>query len=86
MVPAAIKSKGTLTIGSDTTYAPAEFLGTDCQTPVGYDVDIEIGFAREVGDTLTFMNTRRRTNALSSLEFQPRQGISVSPVRSDVAS
>ncbi len=26
MVPAAIKSKGTLTIGSDTSYAPAEFL------------------------------------------------------------
>ena len=48
MVPAAIKSKGTLTVGSDTSYAPAEFLGTDGQTPVGYDVDI----AKAIGATL----------------------------------
>jgi polar amino acid transport system substrate-binding protein len=48
MVPAAIKSKGTLTVGSDTTYAPAEFLGADGQTPVGYDVDI----AKAIGATL----------------------------------
>jgi polar amino acid transport system substrate-binding protein len=48
LVPAAIKSKGTLTVGSDTTYAPAEFLGPDGQTPVGYDVDI----AKAIGATL----------------------------------
>ncbi|WP_211879588.1 ABC transporter substrate-binding protein [Pseudarthrobacter albicanus] len=48
MVPAAIKSKGTLTVGSDTSYAPAEFLGPDGQTPVGYDVDI----AKAIGATL----------------------------------
>ncbi len=47
-LPAAIKSKGTLTVGSDTSYAPAEFLGTDGQTPVGYDVDI----AKAIGATL----------------------------------
>ncbi|XAS63514.1 ABC transporter substrate-binding protein [Pseudarthrobacter sp. So.54] len=48
MVPEDIKSKGTLTVGSDTSYAPAEFLGTDGQTPVGYDVDI----AKAIGATL----------------------------------
>jgi len=48
MVPEAIKSKGTLTVGSDTSYAPAEFLGTDGQTPVGYDVDI----AKAIGAAL----------------------------------
>ncbi|WP_284980221.1 ABC transporter substrate-binding protein [Arthrobacter sp. fls2-241-R2A-200] len=48
MVPAALKSKGTLTVGSDTSYAPAEFLGADGQTPVGYDVDI----AKAIGATL----------------------------------
>ena len=48
MVPEAIKSKGTLTVGSDTTYAPAEFLGPDGQTPVGYDVDL----AKAIGATL----------------------------------
>jgi polar amino acid transport system substrate-binding protein len=48
MVPAAIKSKGTLTVGSDTSYAPAEFLGNDGQTAVGYDVDL----AKAIGATL----------------------------------
>ena len=48
MVPEAIKSKGTLTVGTDTTYAPAEFLGADGQTPVGYDVDI----AKAIGAAL----------------------------------
>ncbi|GAC1479979.1 MAG: ABC transporter substrate-binding protein [Pseudarthrobacter sp.] len=47
-LPEAIKAKGTLTIGSDTSYAPAEFLGSDGQTPVGYDVDI----AKAIGATL----------------------------------
>ncbi|MGG5170834.1 ABC transporter substrate-binding protein [Pseudarthrobacter sp. J1738] len=48
LVPAAIKAKGTLTVGADTSYEPAEFLATDGQTPVGYDVDI----AKAIGATL----------------------------------
>ena len=48
-VPAAIKSKGTLVIGSDTTYAPAEFLGgSDNRTPMGYGIDL----AKAIGATL----------------------------------
>ena len=48
-VPTAIKSKGTLVVGSDTTYAPAEFLGgSDNHTPMGYDVDL----AKAIGATL----------------------------------
>lgn len=48
-VPATIKSKGTLVVGSDTTYAPAEFLGgSDNHTPMGYDVD----FAKAIAATL----------------------------------
>lgn len=48
-VPAEIRSKGTLVIGSDTTYPPAEFLGgSDGQTPMGYDVDI----AKAIGATM----------------------------------
>lgn len=39
-VPDAIKSKGTLTVGTDTTYAPAEYIAEDGKTAVGYDVDI----------------------------------------------
>jgi len=49
LVPDKIRTKGTLTVGSDTTYAPAEFLAaSDGQTPVGYDVDI----AKAIGATL----------------------------------
>lgn len=48
-VPDKVKAKGTLTVGSDTTYAPAEFLAaSDGQTPVGYDVDL----AKAIGATL----------------------------------
>lgn len=48
-VPADIKSKGTLVFGSDTSYAPAEYLGgDDGQTPMGYDVDM----AKAIGATL----------------------------------
>ena len=48
MLPEAIKAKGTLTVGSDTSYAPREFLGNDGQTPVGYDIDI----AKAIGAAL----------------------------------
>lgn len=49
-VPAAIKAKGTLTIGSDTTFAPAEFLGgPDAHTPVGYDVDLASALGAKLG-------------------------------------
>lgn len=48
-VPENIQSRGTLLIGSDTTYAPAEFLGgPDGQTPMGFDVDL----AKAIGATL----------------------------------
>ena len=50
LVPAAIKSKGTLVVGSDTTYAPAEFLGgADNHTPMGYDVDLAKAIAATLG-------------------------------------
>ncbi|MEU4421593.1 ABC transporter substrate-binding protein [Actinoplanes sp. NPDC024001] len=39
-VPADIKSKGTLVIGSDSTYAPNEFLDADGKTIIGFDVDL----------------------------------------------
>src|SRR6185312_9158394 len=36
-VPAAIKSDGKILVGSDTTYAPSEFLGADGKTAEGFD-------------------------------------------------
>ncbi|MFI3904499.1 ABC transporter substrate-binding protein [Ochrobactrum sp. S1502_03] len=55
-LPAEIKSKGTLTIGSDTTYPPAEFLGgPDGQTPEGIDVDLAKAMAAKWGVKLEFL-------------------------------
>ncbi|HWK92015.1 MAG TPA: ABC transporter substrate-binding protein [Luteimicrobium sp.] len=48
-VPDAVKSAGTLRVGSDTTYAPAEYIGDDGKTPVGYDVDLTKAIAATLG-------------------------------------
>lgn len=48
LLPATVKSKTSLTVGSDTSYEPAEFLDKDGQTPIGYDVD----FAKAIAATL----------------------------------
>jgi polar amino acid transport system substrate-binding protein len=39
-VPASIKSKGTITVASDATYAPNEFIASDGHTVVGMDADL----------------------------------------------
>jgi polar amino acid transport system substrate-binding protein len=39
-VPAALKSKGTLTVASDATYAPDEFIAPDGHTVIGMDADL----------------------------------------------
>jgi polar amino acid transport system substrate-binding protein len=48
-VPSAIKSKGTITIGTDSTYAPSEFLDTDGKTVIGFDVDLFNAVAAKLG-------------------------------------
>jgi polar amino acid transport system substrate-binding protein len=48
-VPAAIKSDGTITVGSDTTYAPSEFIAEDGRTIVGFDVDLFTLVAKKLG-------------------------------------
>ncbi|MFC8731107.1 ABC transporter substrate-binding protein [Luteimicrobium sp. NPDC057192] len=48
-VPDAVKSAGTLRVGTDTTYAPAEYIGDDGKTPVGYDVDLVKAIAATLG-------------------------------------
>lgn len=54
-VPSAIKSRGTLVVGSDTTYPPDEYLaGADGQTAVGLDVDLTKAIAKTLGLKLDF--------------------------------
>jgi polar amino acid transport system substrate-binding protein len=51
MVPASIKSDGKIIIGSDSTYAPSEFLDTDGKTIIGFDVDLFNAVAAKLGLT-----------------------------------
>jgi polar amino acid transport system substrate-binding protein len=48
-VPAAIRNKGTLTVASDATYAPNEFIGPDGKTVVGMDPDLVKALADVMG-------------------------------------
>jgi polar amino acid transport system substrate-binding protein len=56
MLPAAIKSKGTLNIGTDSTYAPSEFLDTDGKTVIGFDVDLFNAVAAKLGLKTTWVS------------------------------
>jgi polar amino acid transport system substrate-binding protein len=49
LVPQAIKDKGTLTVGTDATYPPSEFLAGDGKTIQGFDVDLFTAVAKKLG-------------------------------------
>jgi polar amino acid transport system substrate-binding protein len=53
-VPAAIKSAGKLTIGTDSSYAPSEFLDADGKTVIGFDVDLFNAVAAKLGLTTSW--------------------------------
>ena len=49
LVPSALKSKGTLTVAEDASYAPDEFIGPDGHTVVGMDADLAKAVAAVMG-------------------------------------
>jgi polar amino acid transport system substrate-binding protein len=49
LVPAAVKSKGKLTVASDASYAPNEFIGPDGHTVIGMDADLVKALAGVMG-------------------------------------
>jgi len=49
LLPDKVKSAGTLVVGSDTSYAPAEYLAEDGTTPIGYDIDLAKAIAGVLG-------------------------------------
>ena len=55
-VPAAIKSKGTLVVASDATYAPNEFIASDGHTVIGMDPDLVNALAAVMGLKAHFIN------------------------------
>jgi polar amino acid transport system substrate-binding protein len=55
-VPAAIKSKGTLTVAADATYAPDEFIDKDGKTVIGMDADMAKALAQQLGLKVNVVN------------------------------
>lgn len=49
MVPADISADGTITVGTDATYAPNEFLAEDGTTIQGFDIDLFDAVAAKLG-------------------------------------
>ena len=56
LVPASIKSAGTLTIATDASYAPNEYFDTDGKTIIGLDVDLGNAIAAKLGLKANFQN------------------------------
>ncbi|HUX65629.1 MAG TPA: transporter substrate-binding domain-containing protein, partial [archaeon] len=56
MVPTDVSADGTITFGSDGTYAPNEFVGTDGKTMEGMDIDLGTAIAAKLGLKATFVN------------------------------
>lgn len=55
LVPDAIKADGKIVVGTDSTYAPNEFLDADGKTIVGFDVDLFNAVAAKFGLTAEFV-------------------------------
>jgi len=55
-VPQSIQAKGTLTVASDATYAPMEFVATNGHTVVGVDADLAQAIGSVLGLKLKVVN------------------------------
>jgi polar amino acid transport system substrate-binding protein len=60
-VPAAIKSKGTLTVAADATYAPNEFIASDGHTVIGMDADLMKALGATMGLKVKLVNATFET-------------------------
>ena len=76
LVPAAIKSKGTLTVAADASYAPNEFIAPDGHTVVGMDADL---VRRSAGDGPRRSTSSTRRSTASSPGWRPASTTSAPP-------
>jgi polar amino acid transport system substrate-binding protein len=60
-VPAAVKSKGTLTVASEAQYAPNEFIAPDGHTIIGMDPDLVTALGEVMGLKVKFVNANFET-------------------------
>jgi polar amino acid transport system substrate-binding protein len=56
MVPGSIKSKGTITVAADASYAPNEFFASDGHTIIGMDADLSKALAGVMGLKANLVN------------------------------
>jgi polar amino acid transport system substrate-binding protein len=56
LVPAKIRSKGTLKVASDATYAPMEFIAKDGKTVIGVDADLAKALGTVMGLKVKVVN------------------------------
>jgi polar amino acid transport system substrate-binding protein len=56
LVPASIKSKGSITVAADASYAPNEFLASNGTTVVGMDADLAQAIGSELGLKVSVKN------------------------------
>lgn len=56
LVPSAVASSGKVVVGTDASYAPSEFIDTDGQTVIGFDVDLGKAMAQVLGLQADFQN------------------------------
>jgi polar amino acid transport system substrate-binding protein len=56
MLPSSVSGKGTLTIGTDASYAPSEFVDTDGKTVIGFDADLAKALGQVLGLKVTLQN------------------------------
>ncbi len=56
LVPSSIKSKGTLTVAADASYAPNEFIAPDGHTVIGMDADLSHALAALMGLKANIVN------------------------------
>jgi|tagenome__1003787_1003787.scaffolds.fasta_scaffold20919429_3 polar amino acid transport system substrate-binding protein len=57
-VPAALKSAGKIIVGTDSSYAPSEYLDTDGKTVIGFDVDLFNAVAGKLGLTTDWQSAK----------------------------
>ncbi|MGN6870789.1 MAG: ABC transporter substrate-binding protein [Solirubrobacteraceae bacterium] len=56
LVPAALKSKGTLTVAADASYAPDEYFASDGHTVIGMDPDLVTALGTAMGLKVKVVN------------------------------
>jgi polar amino acid transport system substrate-binding protein len=57
LLPAAVKSKGTLTVATDPTYAPDEFVDKDGKTIIGFDPELSVVLGQKLGLKVKVVNS-----------------------------